>query len=97
MPSVVCSPETPGVGTSCSVMMRTYAVGDGAGLKICDSRSTGRRRGAMADPDDARGILRPARLPTFHRVPAPAELQEAIRWFWIPRWQVAPGRTSRQH
>ncbi|MGM7666995.1 helix-turn-helix domain-containing protein [Microbacterium sp. A93] len=45
---------------------------------------------------DPRGILYPARLPTFHRLPAPPELEGLIRWFWIPRWQVAPGRTSRQ-
>jgi AraC-like DNA-binding protein len=47
-------------------------------------------------PLDGRGILYPARLPTFHRVPAPAHLQNRIRWFWIPQWRVAPGRTSRQ-
>ena len=51
----------------------------------------------MDDLGDARGILQPARLPTFHRVTTPAELQDLLRWFWIPRWQIAPGRTSRQH
>lgn len=45
---------------------------------------------------DARGILYPTRLPTFHRLPPPAEVAEWVRWFWIPRWQLAPGRTSRQ-
>lgn len=45
---------------------------------------------------DARGILHPTRLPTFHRVPAPEPLAHLVRWFWIPRWQLAPGRTSRQ-
>jgi AraC-like DNA-binding protein len=52
----------------------------------------------MAFPlPDGRGILYPTRLPTFTRQPAPLELQELIRWFWIPQWQLAPGRTSRQN
>lgn len=50
----------------------------------------------MAIPPDVRGILYPARLPTFHREPAPPELAALIRWFWVPRWRLAPGRTSRQ-
>lgn len=50
----------------------------------------------MTATGDRRGILYPTRLPSFHRVPAPAGLRESIRWFWIPRWNVAPGRTSRQ-
>lgn len=50
----------------------------------------------MAEFADPRGVLYPARLPSFHRVPAPAELRDLIRWFWIPRWDIAPGRTSRQ-
>lgn len=50
----------------------------------------------MSDPIDGRGVLYPARLPTFHRVPAPEELSDRVRWFWIPRWNLAPGRTSRQ-
>lgn len=45
---------------------------------------------------DGRGILYPARLPSFHREDAPEELRELVRWFWIPRWQLAPGRVSRQ-
>ncbi|HWL59621.1 MAG TPA: helix-turn-helix domain-containing protein [Microbacteriaceae bacterium] len=45
---------------------------------------------------DPRGILYPARLPTFHREPVPAELDGLVRWYWIPRWDLAPGRTSRQ-
>lgn len=46
--------------------------------------------------EDPRGILYPTRLPTFHRVPAPPGLAGLIRWFWVPRWRLAPGRTSRQ-
>jgi len=47
-------------------------------------------------PHDPRGILYPTRLPTFHRVPAPPGLGDLVRWFWIPEWRLAPGRTSRQ-
>lgn len=50
----------------------------------------------MEVQSNARGILYPARLPTFHRVPAADAVAHLVRWFWIPRWQLAPGRTSRQ-
>ncbi len=49
----------------------------------------------MADID-GRGILYPARLPTFHREAAPQALAGIVRWFWIPQWHLAPGRSSRQ-
>lgn len=44
----------------------------------------------------SRGILYPARLPTFARLPAPDSVSHWVRWFWIPEWDVEPGRTSRQ-
>jgi AraC-like DNA-binding protein len=44
-----------------------------------------------------RGILYPARLPSFDRLPAPEPVADLVRWFWIPEWQLAPGRSSRQH
>jgi AraC-like DNA-binding protein len=44
-----------------------------------------------------KGILYPARLPTFHRVPAPESVANLVQWFWIPEWDIEPGRTSRQH
>jgi AraC-like DNA-binding protein len=44
-----------------------------------------------------RGVLYPARLPTFDRLPAPDEVAQLVRWFWIPEWQIQPGRSSRQH
>ncbi|MGJ3190641.1 helix-turn-helix domain-containing protein [Paenarthrobacter sp. FR1] len=44
-----------------------------------------------------KGILYPARLPTFHRFPAPAAVADLVQWFWIPEWDIEPGRTSRQH
>lgn len=43
-----------------------------------------------------RGILYPARLPTFARLPPPEKVASLVRWFWIPQWRIAPGRTSRQ-
>lgn len=43
-----------------------------------------------------RGILYPARLPTLRRLPAPGEVAEFVRWFWIPEWDIASGRISRQ-
>jgi len=50
-------------------------------------------------PDAARprGVLYPARLPTLDRLPAPDPVAELVRWFWIPEWQIQPGRSSRQH
>lgn len=48
----------------------------------------------MVDP--TRGVLYPARLPRFHRVPAPAAVTELVAWFWIPEWDIEPGRSSRQ-
>lgn len=50
-----------------------------------------------ATPATSRGVLYPARLPTFHREPAAGDLAAFVRWFWIPEWDVEPGRTSRQH
>lgn len=44
-----------------------------------------------------RGVLYPAQLPTFHRYAAPERVASLVRWFWIPEWHIAPGRSSRQH
>jgi AraC-like DNA-binding protein len=44
-----------------------------------------------------RGVLYPARLPTFERLPPPGPVTPWVRWFWIPEWQIQPGRSSRQH
>ncbi|WP_311211747.1 MULTISPECIES: helix-turn-helix domain-containing protein [unclassified Arthrobacter] len=44
-----------------------------------------------------KGILCPARLPTFNRVTAPASVADLVQWFWIPEWDIEAGRTSRQH
>ena len=48
----------------------------------------------MVNP--TRGVLYPARLPQFHRLPAPAAVAELVAWFWIPEWDIEPGRSSRQ-
>lgn len=50
----------------------------------------------MADIRDPRGVLYPSQLPAFHRVAAPQDLRELIGWFWIPRWDLAPGVVLRQ-
>jgi len=47
--------------------------------------------------DSTRGILYPARLPTFTRLAPPVELAGLVRWYWIPEWDLEPGRVSRQH
>lgn len=44
-----------------------------------------------------KGILYPSRLPSLHRLPAPSSVAHLVRWFWIPEWDLAAGRTSRQH
>jgi len=43
-----------------------------------------------------RGVLYPARLPTLTRLSPPDDLADRVRWFWIPEWDIAPGRSSRQ-
>ncbi|MHA7305467.1 helix-turn-helix domain-containing protein [Arthrobacter sp. TMN-49] len=43
-----------------------------------------------------KGILYPTRLPTFHRLPAPESVKDLVQWFWIPEWDLDPGRSSRQ-
>ncbi|WP_341956876.1 helix-turn-helix domain-containing protein [Microbacterium sp. LWH13-1.2] len=43
-----------------------------------------------------RGVLYPARLPEFHRLPPEAHARELAVWFWIPEWDIEPGRSSRQ-
>lgn len=48
----------------------------------------------MVNP--TRGVLYPARLPEFHRLPAPTEAAHLVGWFWIPEWDIEPGRSSRQ-
>ncbi len=54
-------------------------------------------RAVEARGEDGRGVLYPTRLPRFARYPAPAPVADRVAWFWIPEWDLAPGRTSRQH
>lgn len=51
----------------------------------------------LEDSRQPRGVLYPARLPTFERIPAPERVADLVRWFWIPEWRIQPGRSSRQH
>ncbi|MCQ1996839.1 helix-turn-helix domain-containing protein [Arthrobacter sp. zg-Y1171] len=46
--------------------------------------------------DQWRGLLYPARLPAFHRLLPPDALRDRLRWVWIPEWDLAPGKVSRQ-
>ncbi|GAB10790.1 putative AraC family transcriptional regulator [Gordonia araii NBRC 100433] len=48
----------------------------------------------MVDP--SRGVLYPAKLPTLTRLAPPPLAAELVGWFWIPEWQIAAGRSSRQ-
>lgn len=43
-----------------------------------------------------RGVLYPARLPEFHRLQPVGMARDLAMWFWIPEWDVGPGRSSRQ-
>lgn len=45
---------------------------------------------------DGRGVLYPGRLPTFHREAPPSALHAAVRWFWVPCWDLPAGERSRQ-
>ncbi|MFT4199490.1 helix-turn-helix domain-containing protein [Gordonia sp. (in: high G+C Gram-positive bacteria)] len=49
----------------------------------------------MVDP--SRGVLYPTRLPSFTRIGPPARVADLVGWFWIPEWDLPPGRSSRQH
>jgi AraC-like DNA-binding protein len=60
--------------------------------RLEDSRQVPHRGAATP-----RGVLYPARLPTFDRLPAPDAVAHLVRWFWIPEWRIQPGRSSRQH
>lgn len=53
--------------------------------------------GSKVGAGDNRGVLYPARLPEFHRERATAVLEDFVRWFWIPEWNLQEGRVSRQH
>jgi len=44
----------------------------------------------------SRGVLYPARLPRFTRLAPAPELAGLVVHYWIPEWDIAPGRTSRQ-
>src|SRR3954447_25591086 len=92
MPCVVCSPwAARTLSTVSSLMTATLCGIPGVGLEIRD-----RLRKAGVVGSDWRGVLYPARMPSFHRVPPPEAVATWVRWFWIPEWHLAPGRVSRQ-
>lgn len=41
-------------------------------------------------------MLYPGRLPEFHQLEPAPELVHAVRWFWIPEWDLPDGVESRQ-
>lgn len=45
----------------------------------------------------SRGVLYPARLPSFARIPAEHAEAPLVVHYWIPEWDIEPGRVSRQH
>ncbi len=51
---------------------------------------------ALSMTGRARGLLYPAAAATVHRLPPAEAVSPFVRWFWIPEWEVAPGRVSRQ-
>lgn len=50
----------------------------------------------MSGLDDARGVLYPDALPTFHRRAVPDGLAHLVRWYWIARWDLQDGEVSTQ-
>ncbi|MDI6022063.1 helix-turn-helix domain-containing protein [Leucobacter sp. UT-8R-CII-1-4] len=46
--------------------------------------------------DQERGVLYPSQLPEFHRYLPDEGSAYAVRWFWLPEWNLAPGTSSRQ-
>lgn len=66
------------------------------GKGLGSGAQAGEASGTVAVEADGRGVLYPDRLPDFHREPAPPELAEAVRWFWVPSWDLPPGVSSRQ-
>lgn len=54
------------------------------------------RQQEQQNPQQQRGVLYPRRLPEFHRYAPAAHLTHAVRWFWIPQWQLKAGERSVQ-
>ncbi|MFT4029186.1 MAG: helix-turn-helix domain-containing protein [Protaetiibacter sp.] len=48
------------------------------------------------DEPRSRGVLYPARLPRITRVAAEGEEAPLVVHFWVPEWDIGPGRVSRQ-
>lgn len=50
----------------------------------------------MTEPR-SRGVLYPARVPSFTRVAPEGAERRLVVHFWVPEWDIEPGRVSRQH
>src|SRR2546421_7410952 len=87
VPFVVCSP---------SAARLVSVIGMIVGMPSVDRLEDSRQEPDPGAPNP-RGVLYPARLPTFDRLPAPDAVAQLGRWFWIPEWRIPPGRASRQH
>src|SRR5690606_31303162 len=90
IPSVVWAPVTP-VVFCMGVTLRARSR-----PRREDSGHIGKGARHVTEPR-SRGVLYPARLPSFTRVgPEGAELALIVH-FWVPEWHIEPGRVSRQH
>src|SRR2546430_3005584 len=84
VPFVVCSP---------SAARLVSVIGMIVGMPSVDRLEDSRQEPDPGAPNP-RGVLYPARLPTFDRLPAPDAVAQLVRWFWIPEWRIPPGGAS---
>ncbi len=52
--------------------------------------------GGVVNEPRSRGVLYPARLPTFTRIGAEGDEVPLVVHFWVPEWNIEAGRVSRQ-
>src|SRR2546430_15475208 len=84
VPFVVCSP---------SAARLVSVIGTIVGMRSVDRLEDSRQETEPGTPSP-RGVLYPARLPTFDRVPAPDAGAPLVGWFWIPGGGGPPRRAS---
>ncbi len=71
---------------------------DEPGARPAPALGRARHDGPVSLPaHPTRGILHPAACRRSRGLPARAAVADLVRWFWVPEWDVDPGRTSRQH
>src|SRR2546421_9415361 len=81
VPFVVCSP---------SAARLVSVIGTIVGMRSVDRLEDSRQEPDPGTPSP-RGVLYPARLPTFDRVPAPDAGARLGRRFWVPEWRGPAG------